>query len=163
MKNIYHRLLLLIAGSTQKQLAAQIRYLKAENEVLRSNLPKRISVTAQEKNRLVKLVAKLGKAVHEIVSIFAPSTLLRWIRESNKLGGIKQGGKGRPRTKKEIRELILRFARENDLGYTRIMGVLRKLGITLPSRNTIKNILKENGLDPGPRRGEGLPDKDSNW
>lgn len=28
MKNIYHRLLLLIAGSTQKQLASQIRYLR---------------------------------------------------------------------------------------------------------------------------------------
>lgn len=26
MKNLYHRLLLLIAGSTQKELASQIRY-----------------------------------------------------------------------------------------------------------------------------------------
>jgi len=31
IKNLYHRLLLLIAGSTQKELASQIRYLKIEN------------------------------------------------------------------------------------------------------------------------------------
>ena len=33
MKKLYHRLLLLIAGSTQKELASQIRYLKIENGV----------------------------------------------------------------------------------------------------------------------------------
>ena len=33
------------------------------------------------------------------------------------------------------------------------MGEVKKLGITPPSRNTVKNILKENGLDPGPERG----------
>jgi hypothetical protein len=49
MKNLYHSLLLLIAGSTQKQLASQIRYLKIENQILRSKLPFRVSVTEQEK------------------------------------------------------------------------------------------------------------------
>lgn len=39
------------------------------------------------------------------------------------------------------------------------MGELKKLGITLPSRNTIKNILKDNGLEPGPERGEGTWDE----
>lgn len=159
MKNLYHSLLLLIAGSTQKELAAQIRYLKVENEVLRSKLPKRVSVTAQEKNRLVKFGSTLGKAINEIVSIVAPDTLRRWIRESKKPGGIKQTRKGRPRTKEDIRELIIRFARENDWGYTRIMGELKKLGIKPPSRNTVKNILKENGLEPGPKRGEGTWDE----
>lgn len=36
MKNLYHCLILLIASSTQKELAAQIKYLKVENEILRS-------------------------------------------------------------------------------------------------------------------------------
>ncbi|TWT39524.1 integrase core domain-containing protein [Blastopirellula retiformator] len=110
-------------------------------------------------HRLVKFGAKLGKAVHEIVTIVGPSTILRWIRESKKPGGVKQVRKGRPRTKEEIRELIIRFARENDWGYTRIMGELKKLGIKPPSRNTVKNILKENGLEPGPKRGEGTWDE----
>jgi hypothetical protein len=43
MKSLYHSLLLLIAGSTQKELASQIRYLKIENEVLRFKLAKRIA------------------------------------------------------------------------------------------------------------------------
>ena len=39
------------------------------------------------------------------------------------------------------------------------MGELKKLGITPPSRNTVKNILKRAGLEPGPNRGEGTWDE----
>jgi hypothetical protein len=55
--------------------------------------------------------------------------------------------------------LVVRLARENDWGYTRILGELRKLGIQAISRNTVKSILKEHGLDPGPKRGEGTWDE----
>ena len=79
MKNLYHSLLLLIAGSTQKELASQIRYLKIEKEILRSKLPKRISVTEKERNKLVKFGSKLGKALNELVTIVHPDTLRRWI------------------------------------------------------------------------------------
>lgn len=79
MKNLYHRLLLLlIAGSTEKELARQVRYLKIENVILRSKLPKRVPVTEQERNRLVKFWAKLGKAPGELVAIVDPITLRRW-------------------------------------------------------------------------------------
>ena len=159
MKNIYHRLLLVIAGSTQKELASQIRYLKIENETLRSKLPKRVPVTDKERNKLVKFGSKLGKALGELVTIVHPDTLRRWIREANKPGKKKPAKKGRPRTKEEICELIIKLARENDWGYTRIMGELKKLGIKPPSRNTVKNILKENGLEPGPKRGVGTWDE----
>ncbi len=107
----------------------------------------------------MKFGSELGKALGEIVTIVAPDTLRRWIRESKKPGGIKRAKRGRPRTKEEIRELIIKFARENDWGYTRIMGELKKLGVKPPSRNTVKNILKENGLDPGPKRGAGTWDE----
>ena len=159
MKNLYHQLLLVIAGATQKQLASQIQYLRAENAILRAKLPHRISLTAQEKNRLVKFAAKLGKAFNELVSIVNPDTLRRWIRQSKTPGGITPAQKGRPRTKQEIRALILQLARGNDWGYTRILGELRKLGIQSVSRNTVKNILKENGLEPAPKRGEGTWDE----
>ena len=62
-------------------------------------------------------------------------------------------GGGERREARSKRELILMLARENDWGYTRILGELRKLGIKTVSRNTVKNILKENGLEPGPKRG----------
>ena len=136
MKNIYHRLLLVIAGSTQKELASQIRYVKIENETLRSKLPKRVPVTDKERNKLVKFGSKLGKALGELVTIVHPDTLRRWIREANKPGKKKPVKKGRPRTKEEIRELIIKLARENSWGYTRILGELRKLGVKAVSRNT---------------------------
>ncbi len=41
MRNIYRSLLLIIAGATQKELARQVRYLKVENDILRSKLPAR--------------------------------------------------------------------------------------------------------------------------
>jgi len=59
-------------------------------------------------------------------------------------------------TEYEIRELILRMAEEeNAWGYTRIVGELRKLGIRNVYRSTVANILKENGYEPGPKRGPG--------
>jgi putative transposase len=39
------------------------------------------------------------------------------------------------------------------------LGELKKLGIKSLSRNTVKNILKEQGLDPGPQRGEATWDE----
>ena len=125
MKNLYHRLLLLIAGSTQKELASQIRYLKIENDVLRSKLPKRVPVTEKERNKLVKFGSKLGKALGELVTIVHPDTLRRWIREAGKQAKRKAAKVGRPRTQEEIRELIIKLARENDWGYTRIWASSR--------------------------------------
>jgi putative transposase len=40
------------------------------------------------------------------------------------------------------------------LGYTCILGELKKLGVRAIAKSTVKNILKEHGLDPGPARGE---------
>ncbi len=77
MKNLFQPLLLLIAGATQKELARQVRYLKVENEILRSKLPARITVTEKEKNRLAKFAAKLGSAINDLVSIVHPDTLRR--------------------------------------------------------------------------------------
>jgi hypothetical protein len=50
------------------------------------------------------------------------------------------------------------LARENAWGYTRILGELKKLGVGKISRSTVIKILKDNGLEPGPRRGEGTWD-----
>lgn len=44
-------------------------------------------------------------------------------------------------------------------GYTRILGELKKLGVRSISRNIVKRILKDAGLDPGPKRGEGTWDE----
>jgi len=73
MTNVFQSLLLVIAGSTQKELARQLKYLKVENQILRSRLPKRITVTAKEKQRLVRFSQKLGgKILRQLTAIVAP-------------------------------------------------------------------------------------------
>ena len=68
--------------------------------------------------------------------------------------------RGRPRTKAEIQELILKLARENrSWGYTRIQGALANLRHET-SRRTIANMLKAAGLDPAPMRRQGMTCKE---
>ena len=159
MKNIYHSLLAVIAGASQKELGRQIKYLKVENEILRSKLPKQITVTRKERQRLLKFGRPLGQAIRRLISIVTPRSFFRWLEEERKRGSRPAVKKGRPRTKEDIRRLIVKLAKENQWGYTRILGELRKLRLTSISRNTVKAILRENGLDPGPQRGEGTWDE----
>ncbi|WP_254508175.1 integrase core domain-containing protein [Anatilimnocola floriformis] len=149
----------MIAGATQKELARQVKYLKVENEILRSRLPQRITVTPKERVRLIKFAHKLGgKVLSQLATIVHPSTIMRWIAAEKK-NKPKPKPRGRPRTPEQLRKLILKMAKENEWGYTRIMGELKKLGIKPPSRNTVRAILKGHGYDPGPKRGEGTWDE----
>jgi putative transposase len=85
-----------------------------------------------------------------LVTIVHPDTLRRWIREERKRGG-RRTPRGRRRTRADIRHLIIRLAKESGWGYTRILGELKKLGISSISRNTVKSILQAQGLDPCPK------------
>lgn len=78
-RNVYTSLMLVIAGASQKELARQVSYLKAENQILRSRLPKRIILTEREKNRLVRFAKNLGSALNELATIVHPATIRRWI------------------------------------------------------------------------------------
>jgi putative transposase len=154
MASLYHSLLLVIAGSTQRELARQVRYLKVENEILRGKLPARITISPQERQRLLKFGARLGAAICQLVTIVTPDTFLRWIREDKKARRRNRppAQRGRPRTAAEICELILLLARENHWGYARIVGELKKLGVRSIAKNTVRNILRAHGLDPCPKR-----------
>ena len=157
-RNIYNSLMLVIAKSTDNQLARQVSYLKAENQILRSRLPARISLTQREKNRLIRFAKNLGSALHELATIVHPSTIRRWIREQS--GNKKKQPKhGRPRTAEQIEKLILKLANDTGWGYTRILGELKKLGVESVTRNTVKNILRRNGYETGPKRGPGTWDE----
>ena len=98
MASIFRSLLFVIAGATQRELARQVRYLKVENELLRSSCPARITVTAKERQRLLKFGAKLGKAIHQVVTIVTPRTFLRWIRKDRRGGRKKAVKRGRRRS-----------------------------------------------------------------
>lgn len=107
---------------------------------------------------------KLGLQLKELISIVSYQSFRRWVREAEAAHTAKKAAKpkrkpGRSRTPDDIRELVLKLARENPWGYTRILGELRKLGIKSISRQTVKVILKENNIDPGPKRGKGTWDE----
>jgi len=82
-----------------------------------------------------------------------PETVLKWHREAvrRKWTQQKQNSGGRPRTEREIEQLVVRLARENDWGNGKIEGELIKLGYEL-SDETVANILKRHGIPPVPER-----------
>jgi transposase InsO family protein len=82
-----------------------------------------------------------------------PETLLAWHRRLlARRWTYPHRRPGRPPISREVRELILRLARENSSwGYLRIAGELRKLGIGV-SASSVRNILARAGLPPAPQR-----------
>jgi putative transposase len=130
-----------------------IEYLKTENRILRNKLPKRISVTAAERNQLIKLGVRLGSKIKEVTTIVHPRTFARWLSEHS--SGVRRRKRGRPRTPEQICRLIVEMATNTRWGYDRIVGELRKLRIFSVSRATVSRVLQENGFDRGPKRGRG--------
>jgi hypothetical protein len=76
-------LLMLLAGWLQRQQAAVIEYLKAENRALRERLGgRRIIVTDAEHRQLAEKARAVGrKGLRELGTIVTPGTLLRSHRE----------------------------------------------------------------------------------
>jgi putative transposase len=87
------------------------------------------------------------------VFLVRPETLLRWHRRLvARRWTYAHRHPGRPPIGREVRELLLRLARENpSWGYLRIVGELRKLGIAV-SATSVRNILAQAGLPPAPQR-----------
>jgi putative transposase len=160
MARIFHPLILLTARATAAELARMVDYLKTENRILRSKLPKRIDVTPAEREQLVQRGKPLGTKIKDLIAIVSPRTFARWMSgETKSVGKSKPQSKGgRPRKPEELRELVVLMARENGWGLGRIMGELKKLGIRI-AKGTVRNILLENGFDLGPKRGEGTWDE----
>ena len=153
-------LLMVVAGWLQRQQAATIDYLKAENRMLRARLGgRRIVFTDPERRQLAEKARALGrKGLHELGTIVTPETLLRWHRElvARKWTFVEKRGPGRPRIREELAALVVRMARENrGWGYTRIQGAMANLGHKL-GRGTIGRILKDHGIKPAPERGKGM-------
>lgn len=78
-----------------------------------------------------------------------PDTLVRWHRDLvRRRWTYPRRRCGRPELAKEIRELVLRLARENPRwGYQRIVGEMGGLGLRV-SATSVRQILRREGLGP---------------
>ena len=151
--------LLAFGRSNHDQLIAQLQYLSIENQILRSKLPKRISLTHQERRRLIRFGKAVGPALRNIITIVQYSTFQKWLRSNGHMKPKANGKTGRPPTKQDLKKLVLQMAKTPGWGDTRILGELRKLGIMSVSRTTVRSILKEHGIEPAPDRTEPVWDK----
>jgi putative transposase len=85
--------------------------------------------------------------------IVTPATLLRWHRRLVAKRWTYVGRTGRPPMRREIRELVVRLARDNPRwGYQRIVGELKGLGVAV-SATTVRTWLRAVGLGPAGTRG----------
>jgi putative transposase len=153
----WHLIVLLLASHLNGEQQGVIEYLQVENQVLREKLGKgRILLNDDQRRRLAVKGKLLGrKALRELTTIVTPDTIMRWHRELvAKKWDYSHLRKwiGRPQTKQDKVELILRMAEENPTwGYDRIQGALKNLGVKL-SDTTVGNILREHGIEPAPDR-----------
>jgi transposase len=87
--------------------------------------------------------------------IVTPSSILRWHREILRRRWARRsrcGRTGRPPTRRNVRSLVLRLARENESwGYRRVHGELAALGVTV-APSTVWQIFKDAGIGAAPRR-----------
>ena len=84
--------------------------------------------------------------------LVTPTTLLRWHRQMVARRWTYPSRTGRPPIGNEIRELVLRLARENPRwGYQRIVGEINGLGLTV-SATTVKKIMRQAVLGPAGSR-----------
>ncbi len=154
-------LLLMFSGWVNRQQADVIDYLQDENRILREQLSgRRLRLTDDQRRRLaVKGMALGRKVLREIAGIVTPDTILAWYRRLvvRKYDGSKKRGMGRPCTKVDIANLVDTMAQENPTwAYSRLGGMLKSLGHSI-GHNTIKRILKDNGIEPVHERSQRTP------
>ena len=143
--------LVVLLGRRERSKELEILVLRHELSVLRRQVRK---PRFEPHDRL--LLAALSRGLPRCnwnAFLVRPETLLCWHRRLVARSWTYPHRKpGRPPINGEVRGLILRLARENpSWGYLRIVGELRKLGITV-SATSIRNILIKAGLPPAPQR-----------
>jgi hypothetical protein len=131
----------------------EIVVLRHELAVLRRQIS---SPRLEETDRVFLAAASrlLGRASRP--SFFVrPDTLLGWHRQLVRRRWTYAGRRpGRPAVSEEIRDLVLRLARENPRwGYQRIVGELAGVGVGV-SATTVAKILRQAGVSPAGARAQ---------
>jgi transposase len=138
-------------GGTPSPRDAGILVLRHQVAVLRRQVG-RARFTWSDR-ALIALLAGLIPRERWTAFLVTPKTILDWHRRLvARRWTYPHRRPGRPPLGRETVELIVRLARENPRwGYLRIVGELRKLGITV-SKGSVATVLARHGLPPAPRR-----------
>ncbi|MGH3084936.1 MAG: integrase core domain-containing protein [Gaiellaceae bacterium] len=146
---LFTLVLSLARGDRSKEL--ELLLLRHELSILRRQA-RRPQLTENDRLLLAALSRVIPRRSWRAFFV-TPETLLRWHRRIvARRWTYPHRPAGRPPIDQGVRELILRLARENDhWGYVRIVGELRKLGITV-SATLVRNVLARAGIPPAPER-----------
>jgi transposase InsO family protein len=153
--NAFALLRLLPRGDGDKDI--EILSLRHQLAVLQRQLDgQQVRFTPADRAWLAALLHPLPRpALRRLRLLVRPDTILEWHRELiARCHAVvsRPRRRGRPRTLRSIRTLVLRLARENSSwGYRRVHGELLTLGITV-APSTVWEILREAGIDPAPER-----------
>src|ERR1017187_8087135 len=135
---------------------AEILLLRHQLAVLQGRQPRPPDVNWADRALLATLLGVIPKARRQGLRLLVtPDTILRWHRDIVRrrwAARSMRGRTGRPSTRRNIKVLVLRLARENPgWGYRRIQGELAGLGVKIAA-SAAWEILKNAGIDPAPRR-----------
>ena len=134
---------------------AEILLLRHQLAVLQRRHPRRPKLNWADRALLAALLGLIPKARHQGLRLFVtPDTIVRWHRDIVRRRWAAKSIRdrtGRPATRRNIRALVRRLARENPgWGYRRIHGELAGLGVKVAA-STVWEILKASGIDPARR------------
>ena len=142
--------LLVLRGRRDRSKDVEILLLRHQLAVLQRQIA-RPRFEPGDRAVLTALARALGRDRWPILLV-KPDTVLAWHRRLVANHWTYPHRAGRPSTALEVRQTIIRLARENPTwGYRRIHGELARLGITIAA-STVWAILQRAGIDPAPGR-----------
>src|SRR2546430_406801 len=143
--------LIILVARGEHASAVEVLVLRHQVAVLRRQV-RRLDLEPADRVVLAGL-SRLLPRVRWAAFFVTPATLLRWHRALiARRWTYPRRGPGRPSVTAELRELVLRLARDNPTwGCRRIQGELASLGYRL-APSTIWAILTKAGAGPAPRR-----------